>query len=300
MSGQKEYRSFCEEHDVPLMLQPRWLDAVAPEHWEGVVCGDTLSGQIAMPIVHRKKAWMEKWVTAPFSGHGGPFLTRLTKETEHGKTAERYARVKVLAQTMAQNGWIDVKLSAGDADVQPWLWKGYEAQPFYTHVLTLEGEWKKNYNRTVRKELNRQSKKEAPGVLVQGTWAEASAFCEENHSYWTTEIAGCLDRLLEANVGLKIWLWKVEESLESLVFVVLDGDVLYLLTSAVQENSTEKMAFYLMMDAVFETYKEEVKTVDFMGSADAQLVHTFRALGGRPRLMFRVIKNEPRWVKWMQ
>lgn len=71
-ANKQEYRQFCEQTpDMPVFLQPWWLDAVYCEDWDALLYKEKDNILAAMPYGRHKKIWIYHNFAAKAHSHDG-------------------------------------------------------------------------------------------------------------------------------------------------------------------------------------------------------------------------------------
>ena len=82
----EQYRQLCAvESTIPVFSQAWWLDAVAPENWDVVLCEKDGKIIASMPFIIKRKLFVSIVTMPVLTQHLGPwFRTAEDKEPEHG------------------------------------------------------------------------------------------------------------------------------------------------------------------------------------------------------------------------
>lgn len=300
MSGKAEYREFSNHHPtVPLMLQGRWMDAICgPEGWDVAMISQKGEILAALPYQIQSKWGLKQIKTPIFTADSGPWFQLSLKETPHGQMADLQTRMEGLIDQLPSPHRCFLKLSFDHHDIQPFLWSRFRAEVMYTYHWHMSdiSEMEARANRTVRKAWN----KEERGRLQQIGFDEAMHFIQGHHPHWNSQMDATLRHLSEASLGLEAWAYTGDDQPESLVFLVQDRDFIYMLVSSTLSESSNNMSFYRLMRLLFIQKKDQVKTIDLMGSKIKSLAHVFRALGAIPVPHYRLVKYKYRLLECLK
>ncbi len=153
MDNKEEYIQFCQkEENIPLFLQPWWLDAVTipdGKHWD-VLLAKNESNQIqaVLPFVTGKKFGLKFAVMPQLTQYTGVWIKEIqTKNSAHDLSRQHRLQKDLINQLKQLNiSFFELKFPLTYKDWLPFYWAGYNQQTCYTYRLQNISDTKKIFN----------------------------------------------------------------------------------------------------------------------------------------------------------
>ncbi|MBK9338255.1 MAG: GNAT family N-acetyltransferase [Lewinellaceae bacterium] len=141
MTGSKaRYIDFCDDHAVPLHLQPWWLDAVCgPDAWGAAVAGRPVA---AIWPWYRTRRWGLPVVQLPpLTAYAGPWLpTPDPAQPAHKRLASAQRLLTQLIEQLPDVFFFHQTCRPEIRNALPLLWAGFRQTTRYTYVLPDTGD----------------------------------------------------------------------------------------------------------------------------------------------------------------
>ncbi|KZY72175.1 methicillin resistance protein [Oleiphilus sp. HI0071] len=303
----QKYLNFNEKEDLPIFLQPFWLDATVGDAWDVALVEK--GGQVvgAMPYTTTKRLNSLTYLGQPsLTQHLGPWIRPST-----GKYAKQLAREKDVMQSLIQ------QLPAYDSFRQNWsytnqnwlpfYWKGFEQTTGYTYVLeslddlnsVFDG-FQENIRREIRKAQGRVKitvKSDVPLeeflALNQKTFARQDMQMANDRSFVNSLVEACMKKQ-----GVKWFVaYDEQERPHAGVLIVWDKHSAYYLMGGGDPELRNSGATSLCMWEAIKFASTVTKRFDFEGSMIEPIERFFRGFGAMQKPYFQISHTPNRWLR---
>lgn len=295
MRNQKAYRQLSEHMiEWPFYLKDWWLDATCtPAGWDAVVINTNGDGEpdAVLPYEVRRKWGFRKVSTPEFTPWSGPWLKDTQRHKAHHIMAEFEALMTSIFDDLPRSRKVDIKLSPDIPYGLPAHWAGFRESLMYTYRLSFN-EAKNafdNFNRSTRKEVQ-----SFDAELFTPDGDEFFHFISNSNSKYTTAQHRKLERIhsaLQERERLVIRAARENDTWLGAVMGVIDREELFLLCSGLNRSVKPNFAFYAIIFDIIKRHEGRINTIDFMGSQDPSVAHSFRSLGAIPMSIRRIEKK---------
>ncbi|MFN0013549.1 MAG: GNAT family N-acetyltransferase [Saprospiraceae bacterium] len=136
LSGDKaRYLDFCQEHSVPLHMQPWWLDAVCgPDAWDAATVGGPLKG--VWPFFQTRRWGLPVVQNPPLTAYAGPWLAAADPSwPTHKRLTLAYRSLEKLSKKLPHTLFFQQTCRPEMQYGLPLLWAGFRQTTRYTYLL---------------------------------------------------------------------------------------------------------------------------------------------------------------------
>ncbi len=309
----KNYLELCQQsEDMPIFMQPYWLDAVCGiGNWsvalaydqEGKICG-ALTYQLV-----KLRGFVPAIVMPPLTPHCGIWLT--LRDAEKLKQHRQYTNVKAivtqLVAALPQVALYHQKFSPAFRDWQPFFWAGYQGQTHYTYLLHLDhmerlyAEMKGTIRTDLKKSerlvnISESEDLELLYALCKKSWARQNITQPFDLQTLTR-----LDLVLRERAARKIYLAKDNDGTpHAMIYIVYDHHSAHYLIGGSDSERRQSAALTALLWQAIQDAQEARKTVfNFEGSMIPSVEVAFRAFGAEQVPFFRITKAKNRFWEMM-
>jgi Acetyltransferase (GNAT) domain len=305
------YLEFCASGYLPMHLQPWWLDAVClPEHWEVALVVDGSGAVVGALPWYKKMRWgLPVLQMPPFTTYAGPWL-RYPAEPNF-KLHSRYAfEKKVLAELIQQLPRHAFFLQNFRPEVENWLpfyWEGFQQSTRYTYIFEDTSQFvaiMSGMKNTLRSDL-----KKAENLVEyhQENDAWQTVFQLNAQSFLRKKLqqpypVAAFKRLHEAlserqQMACFIARDRVSGEAHAGLYLAFDGRQAAVLLTGIATQYKGSCAIYgLFWEAVKFCGKRGL-SLDFEGSMEMGIEHTFRSFGAKQQPYFQVWHGQNRFLE---
>lgn len=307
MSEKEAYIAFCAQTpELPLFLQPWWLDAVTQpdnKEWE-VLLARNKQGEIeaVMPFVTGTRLGWRYAIKPQLTQYTGVWI----KDIEGVTVAERLSREKklqndLIAQLEAKKfAFFDLKFPLTYTFWSPFYWAGYRQETHYTYRIEDLSDLKKVFAEFDITKQNKIHKAEKASITID---FEMSA--DELYDLQCTQLdergsKDVLSRALMRSVvdtsrrrgqGLIARAKDPEGHTHAAVFVAWDKHSAYDLVTAIHPDFRSSGASTLMIWEAMRELHDKTQAWDFEGSMIENVESSFRQFGGVPVPYYEIYKK---------
>ena len=300
MSNKGAYKIICEQEDVPLFLQPWWLDAVCTE-WDVAIAkkGEKVAG--VWPYVIDKKIGVSILRNPRLTPYLGPavFFPGDIKESK-ADSFEHEIISELIRQLPDAKVW---HLAIQPGIKQAGIFKNNQLQATVQQTFLLDlGETEEvllsNIKDTARRNI-RQAEKEIvitndPAHLKdlynfqKNTLANKGTF----FAYSLADMQQLMDACL-VNKSAALWVAKAGDVIQAIVWQVWDKNCsYYLMGGQNHEANSYKAMTALLWHMIKDAKQRGHTTFDFEGSMDEGVERFFRNFGGERALYLVLQRND--------
>lgn len=306
-----QYLEFCASGYVPMHLQPWWLDAVClPEHWGVALAMDGRGSVIGALPWYKKVRWGLPVVqTPPFTTYAGPWLCYPTEP--NFKLQSHYAfEKKVCTELIQQLPKYAFFLQNFRPELLNWLpfyWEGFRQSTRYTYIFdqttdlaTITAGMKNTLRSDLKKAaklVGYQQENDAWEIVFQLNTASFQR--KKRRQPYDSATFKRLHTTLCNRQQMACFLARDVASgapHAGLYLAFDDKQAVVLLTGIVTEHKSSCAIFGLFFEAL-KFCRERGLSLDFEGSMEPGIEHTFRAFGARQQPYFQVWKAKNRFLE---
>ncbi|MBQ7631316.1 MAG: GNAT family N-acetyltransferase [Paludibacteraceae bacterium] len=306
-SEKAAYIAFCEQHpNIPLFLQPWWLDAVTQpdgKKWEAFVARNN-QGEIeaVFPFLYGSKLGLRYALTPQLTQYTGIWI--LDKEGE--TTSARLSREKKLQNDIIAQidslrlSFFDVRFPLSYQYWSPLYWAGYHQETHYTYRIENLSNIEQVYENLDYAKQKQIRKAQEAGITIDFTMTADELYdlqCLQLDKRGSKDV---LSRALVQSVvtksracgqGLIARAKDSEGNTHAAIFVVWDGNCAWELISAIHPKFRASGASTLVVWETMRHLSQTINTWDFEGSMIEGVENSFRQFGGKPVPYFTIQKT---------
>lgn len=305
------YRSFCEGNpDVPIFMQPWWLDIVCEgaENWDAVMVEKGGSIQGIMPFFLTKK-FGSKGIAMPLCT---PFMGHKIYYPDQQKYSSRISfENKVVAALLSQLPRVSFFQQHFSTEVTNWLpyhWERFEQTTRYFYVLqdisktdeVFEG-FEHHTRQAIRKAAKFTEISSVNSVVVMIELLKKTFARRKEPFPYSINVLEKLWEACSARSCASLIVAKDKlERIHAVRFLVRDGDKVYnLLCANDPELQTSGAQSLLIWHAIQEYSGQGIRTFDFSGSMMPGIENFIRGFGGQLVPYFRITKENSIPYFWL-
>lgn len=305
MNNKEQYIQFCEnEENIPLFLQPWWLDAVTQpdgKKWD-VLLAKNKNNEIeaVLPFLTGKKFGMKYAVMPQLTQYTGVWI----KDKENESHARRISREKTLQNNLIEQlnklniSYFELKFPLTYTNWLPFYWAGYNQQTCYTYRL----ENITNVDKVFRlffyckqKEIRKAQKMlhieysmsgeqfyelRCKHLSVQGK----KNFCSKRF------VCNIINVSLTREQGIIVSAVDEKGNTHAAIFVVWDKNSAYELIMAISPEYRDTGASTFVVWEAIKKLSKVTKAWDFAGSMIEEVEHSNRQFGAIQTPYFKIRK----------
>jgi len=301
-NNKARYETFSKQEDIPLFLQPWWLDIACSQsglEWDVILYEK--GGHIWGSFVYTYKNKMGFKIIAP------PILTPITgpyiKYPSNQKIAKKLSWEKEIMSYFIDNlPKFDNFIMCFHHSIDNWLpfyWKGFKQTTEYTHVIedlsNLDSVYE-NFDHMARNNIKRALKKDVKVIDSD----DIEKFYEINKITFDKQgvkMSYSLEYIKELYIKAKdrdsviIKFAKKDNKVYSVIMGVYDKNTLYILLAGSNRTIQTYGAEYLLFWEMMKFASEHNLSYDFEGSIIEGVEKRNRSFGAIPKPMFQITKT---------
>ncbi len=297
MDNKQKYIQFAqEEKDLPLFIQPWWLEAVAPGQWDVALVEKGGSILAAWPYFIQKKFGFRLSLMPPLTQRMGVYIKYPQGQKYFRRLSYEKELIFALYEQIPAFHAFSQNLDYRVTNVLPFHWLGFETRVRYTYVIENK-DIEEVFGMSERKN---EIKKAQKGNLkiVEGEDIEilhelvSSTYRRKGQKYqYPLEVYLRLDMELSKRERRKIFFAiDDKEGVGAVLYVVWDNRSMFNLLSAYNPDSSQKEASTLLVWNAIKMAMEMGLDFDFEGSMNPGIERFFRGFGARQRQITNIYK----------
>ncbi|MCB9322674.1 MAG: GNAT family N-acetyltransferase [Lewinellaceae bacterium] len=309
MDHKEQYILFCEQVNLPLQMQPWWLDAVCgPANWELCLSFDK-EGEIAgiLPYYFKSSFGMKRITMPPLTDYMGPWM-RFPEEDKLKRVSRYNIETSILSDLVAQLPRTALFYQTYFPSLKnslPFMWEGYKATPYFTyriHRPVNQEQVFQDFKYSVRTEIRKatqQVKVEKAGSLDDFYKINQSSFERKGvKPSFDFELLKRLDATLTKKEARHIYLAKDNDSgaVHAGLYLVMDHSTAYILLTGIDPVLKKSGALYLLYWQAIQDAAEWNLNVDFCGSILPGIESSLRSFGGERVPYYCISKTSNKWL----
>jgi len=294
----QKYKQFAKKENLPIFMQPFWLDSVCEDGMEWDVILYEKGGEIWGSFVYViKKKFGFTLITMPkLTQFLGPYIKYPKGQKYYKKLSWEKEIMNYFIDNLPKFDYFNMNFHYSITNWLPFYWRGFKQTTRYTYVvennLTIE-ELSKNFETDIRR---RRRKAEKLGVIVEKSDDLKMLY---NLAYYTFKRQNIktpysfdfLKKLYENNKdNIKINLAKYKDKyIAGNLLLVDDKRVIYLI-GGIDSEYKDIGAMDLVLYESVKYALENNKIFDFEGSMIESIEKYFRSFGAVQKPYFNIIK----------
>jgi len=306
-SNKSEYIDFCERHpEVPLFLQPWWLNAVTEpdgKKWDVFFARNKQSEiEAVFPFLYGSKFGLRYALTPQLTQYTGVWI--VDKEGE--SVTERLSREKKLQNDIISQieslklSFFDVRFPLTYTYWSPFYWAGYHQETRYTYRINDLSSIEQVFAKFDATKQNKIRKAQEAGITIDFTMTADELYnlqCIQLDERGSKDVLSrelvrsVVNRSREREQGLIARAKDNKGNTHSAIFVPWDNHSAYDLITAIHPNYRSSGASTLMVWEAMKHLSKTIKTWDFEGSMIEPVESSFRQFGGVPTPYFAIHKT---------
>lgn len=310
MNGKATYIDFCKKHDVPLYLQPFWLDSVCGEaNWGGCVV-TTSNGQLrgALPFHVVRKYGLTVIKNPPLTDYTG-FIFNFDNSMQRSAYRQDALELETMQALIEQLPAANLFYQQYDIHFNNWLpfyWKGYRQTTLYTYRLEEISDLSvlfANFKATVRTNI-RKAENLVDIVLNDDLIAfyqlNVQSFQKQGmHPPYDFKILEKLDNALKVRSKRRIYFAKGKEKgeLHAALYIVWDEQTAYFMLWGMNPNFAESRALQFVFWQAIQDFSTLTQHIDFCGSVLPSIEKTLRAFGAVRKPCYNIYKMSNKFLR---
>lgn len=294
MTDKERYRSFCEEHDVPLFCQAWWMDAVCGDRWDVFLYEE--GGRIAavMPW-HGVRRLGQLFVMQPqltqFNGVWTDYS--VVKDTPYDRLMLEKRAGEYFASCVKRlnPAFYLQAFHHSFVDWLPFFWQGFWQSTRYTYVID-----DLSCPDKVLASFSSSRRRDVKAAMREGLYADQSLDGDAMYDFMCLTLKqrgrsalyrkelflSIYNAAVSRGQGQCIGIRGADGELLAATFLVWDGSVAYLLLNAVRREAGQRNNAGVL--AVWESVKfasGKSRTFDFEGSMEQDIEASYCKYGTR-------------------
>lgn len=286
MSNKKAYFDFCAEtKEIPLFMQPYWLDAIVGDAWDALVSYDK-DGQIvgAWAIHERKQRGMKALVLPPMTPFTGMYLKVDETRPVQKQALQRQEILEDLIGQIPEVAIFEQKFQFTLEDWAPFYWAGFKQETRYTFRFEQPNaeEIREGLSKTLGRNLRSAERRFT--IDVNDDIDEMFALVQNVFKLRDSQMVITLDELrsvynvLQGRGQCAIYRAIEDDQVSAAVFVVWDDTTTYYLLGGRASSNTKHSTNLLLMRAIADA-QERGHAFDFEGSMIKGVHRFFQSFG---------------------
>ncbi|MCB0525136.1 MAG: hypothetical protein H6576_17465 [Lewinellaceae bacterium] len=305
------YIQFCETEKLPIHLQAWWLDAVCgPENWEVSLAYDSGQNIIgALPYFQKRRWGLPVIQLPPFTSYAGPWLS-YPKEPEF-KLQSRYAFDKhaftQLIESLPKAAYFVQNFRPEMGNWLPFYWQNFKQSTRYTYTYEPVSDPQKVtavMKNTLRSDLKKASKLvyyeiENDNWEVPFELNRLSMLRKSMRQSGNAEVFHRLHSALRARRQSVCFVARDQKTNEphAALYLAYDHQQAGIILSGTDPKFKSSCAVFGLIEMAINWCGNRNLVLDFEGSMDPKIGHTFRAFGARLRPYFQVWKAKNKMLE---
>ena len=313
MSSKEEYIAFCSQTpEIPLFLQPWWLDAVTKpdgKEWR-VLLARNKEGKVeaVMPFLYGSKIGMRYALTPQLTQYTGVWIA----EKEGESITQRLSREKALQNDIIRQieglklSFFNLSFPLSYNYWSPFYWAGYRQHTQYTYRIEDLSDLEGVYSRIDKvKRRHIRNAEQTLSIRFDMTADEFYKFqCAQLAQKNDTNIASeklvthLVQTACSRGQGFIVSAVDTGNEVHAAYFIPYDHHAAYELISAINPKYRDSGGSVLALWAAIKKAAEVTKSFDFEGSMIENVEHNNRQFGGVP-VPYYTIRKATKWFEIM-
>jgi lipid II:glycine glycyltransferase (peptidoglycan interpeptide bridge formation enzyme) len=290
LSQQETYRNLSKQLSLPVFFQPWWLDMMSP-CWDAIVVEENGTVNAVWPFTLEKKMGFTLIRNPLLTPYLGPLFFLPSKEKVFGRWNQEDRIFQEFWKQLPALDFMEVMCVPGYHNFLPFHQNGFSHTQRITYHIDLNSS-EENILQGMKSSQRAHIKQAAQDLIIEEGTAYLNEFCarhkntfqrkEKRYLYSPAFLKKIIDTSIAQQAGMMLTALHADGGFAAGIFTVYDGNVIYLLLSAVNTERIHNGAVSLLIFEAMKRAKERnIKTFDFEGSMDAGIESFFRSFGGQ-------------------
>jgi Acetyltransferase (GNAT) domain len=299
------------KRDLPLYMQPWWLDAVCHQGTWDVCLSDDNAGQINGILVYYRvklKGLVPAILMPQMTPHAGIWM-RFQDEDKlklHAKNMHTKRILETLIEQLPEVPIYTQKFHHSLTDWQPFYWKNFRGETHYTYLLedisdiaAVYGDFKGSVRTDIRKAEKSMMCKKCEDVGLFFDLCKKSFKKQGLEPSFSFENLTALDNELKIRNLRKMYIaFDTEGNAHAAIYIVYsDKTAHYLIGGSDPEKRQSGAVTLILWEAIKEASTAGLTAFDFEGSMVPSVEFAFRNFGAVQKPFFRISKNSNRFFE---
>lgn len=314
MTSKEEYIAFCSQTpEIPLFLQPWWLDAVTKpdgKEWR-VLLARNKNGKVeaVMPFLYGSKIGMRYALTPQLTQYTGVWVA----EKEGESITQRLSREKALQNDIIRQigalklSFFNLSFPLSYTWWPPFYWAGYRQQSQYTYRIEDLSDLEVVYNRFDYAKKKQIRKAAESGIVIDYEMNADELYdlqCTQLRERGTTDVLSralvrsVVEESRRRNQGVIARARDTNGNTHAAIFIVWDQHSCWELISAIHPAHRSGGASTLVVWEAMKRLSQYTHAWDFEGSMIEDVDNSFRQFGGVP-VPYYTIRKATKWFEIM-
>ncbi|NVK39758.1 MAG: GNAT family N-acetyltransferase [Oceanospirillaceae bacterium] len=299
------YAEFCRSENLPLFMQPWWLDIVAANNWSVALIEEKGHVVAAHPYLYSRKMGFRIIHQPEFTQHLGPWVTADFKNSKKYLSRKKRA-LQGLIDQLPEHDIYSQFWHYSEEYWLPFYWRGFQQSTRYTYrIKSLESEEKiwLNLHENIRREIRKAEKRFKLSIDVDASIDDLIhvvdlTFKRQKASLpFSRESFRRIDEKLAKIGKRKIFIARDEQDrIHAGLFLVWDESCAYYLIGGGDPLLRNSGAMSLCMWEALKFSSRVSRSFDFEGSMIEEIEGYFRAFGAELTPYFAVARSSSQIV----
>ncbi len=302
--NKKKYIQFCENNiDIPLFIQPWWLDAVCDnkKKWD-VILYEENNTILGVLVYHFVQKWGFKLILQlPFTQYNGVWITPNTYKNKNKKLIKEHRIIRSLVKEL-ENKKIDFYSQNHTLTFTNWLpfyWNGYQQTTRYTYQIKDISDPKecfRNFSYANKSHINKT--KEKLHLSKEISFKEfyrglTEYYLNKNQKvqYPASYLENIYRKTKEKKQGAFFSVIDNQNEIHASLFIVWDNKTAYNLVSYINPKYKNSGGSTLVVFEAIKALSNKVKIFDFEGSMIQRVEKSSRQFGTVQVPYFNITKS---------
>ena len=302
----QKYKEFAKKENLPIFMQPFWVDAVCEDGMEWNVILYEKGGEIwgsFVYVIQRKRGFT--LITMPkLTQFLGPYIKYPKNQKYYKKLSWEKEIMNYFINNLPKYDYFNINFHYSITNWLPFYWKGFRQITRYTYIiknnLTIE-ELSKNFETDIRRRRRRKADKLGVEVLESD---DIKKFYELNTMTFMRQglnipysfefIQNLFNNTKDYN---KIYFAKYKNELIAGNFLVFDNKRVYYLMGGIHPDFKDLGGMDIIQYEAIKFALDNNKEFDFEGSMIENIEKYFRSFGAIQTPYFQITKTNSKLLK---
>ncbi len=284
------WNDFIEENNLPLFFGLKWariIQTLTGRPYKILLIEKNEVVQGGLLYWPHKRFGLHALTPVPFTPYTGPVLKQESAEKNSTRIAFNSQCHELLARHLLQRfDFIRITTHPQLSDIRPYLWSGFEAFPFYTYRLPLDGNAETRYNNTLKRQI-RTAEKEGLSVETSGECEPIADFVEQSYRAHgfnpplpKKDVLRLTEAVLREETGRLFYVYTAGGERIGGVLLTEDRNTVYYTLSGIKRAYKHVQPMAFLLHSVFGDERLRHKEFDFIGANTPALEQFKRGFGG--------------------
>ena len=301
----QKYKQFAKKENLPIFMQPFWLDSVCEDGMEWDVILYEKGGEIWGSFVYViKKKFGFTLITMPkLTQFLGPYIKYPKGQKYYKKLSWEKEIMNYFIDNLPKFDYFNMNFHYSITNWLPFYWRGFKQTTRYTYIidnnLTIE-ELSKNFETDIRR---RRRKAEKLGIIVEESQDIKKIYDLANMTFIRQGIQipysfEFLKKLYENNKNnIRINVAKYKDIYIAGNLLLIDKNSITYLIGGIDNNYKDLGAMDLIQYHSIKYALENSLNFDFEGSMIESIEKYFRSFGSKQTPYFQITKTNSKILK---